>query len=142
VSQAVILSARGDAWAGTVANVFLLVIVAFGWLTEGPRSFHAQHLRDARAGLARAASGAEMDRAETVTLFNDMCLLPRVPSSISCSSPPAADATHQMGPEHVGEILAQPVGSGAFSIQRPVQKRSAKGDLDQPSQRPYVRIRA
>src|ERR1700704_5980272 len=46
VSQAVIFSVWGDAWAGTVANVLLLLIVAFGWLTEGPRSFHAQYLRD------------------------------------------------------------------------------------------------
>jgi dihydrofolate reductase len=38
-----------------------------------------------------------------------------------------------MGPEHVVEILAQPAGSGAFSIQRPVEKRPAKRDLDQPS---------
>jgi hypothetical protein len=53
VSQAVVFSAWGDAWAGTVANVLLLLIVAFGWLTEGPRSFHAQYLRDAQAGLER-----------------------------------------------------------------------------------------
>ena len=53
LSQAVIFSVWGDAWAGTVANVLLFVIVAFGWLTEGPRSFHAQYLRDAHFGLAR-----------------------------------------------------------------------------------------
>ena len=33
VSQAVIFSAWADAWAGSVANVLLLLIVAFGWLT-------------------------------------------------------------------------------------------------------------
>ena len=59
VSQAVIFSAWGDAWAGTVANVLLLLIVAFGWLTEGPRSFHAQYLRDAHAGLARVVADAD-----------------------------------------------------------------------------------
>ena len=56
VSQAVIFSAWRDAWAGTAANVLLLLIVAYGWLTEGPRSFHAQYLRDARCGLARAVA--------------------------------------------------------------------------------------
>ena len=59
LSQAVILSAWGDAWAGTVANLLLLLIVAFGWLTEGPRSFHAQYLRDARVGLATVGAGAD-----------------------------------------------------------------------------------
>ena len=56
VSQTVIVSAWGDAWAGTVANALLLLIVSYGWLTEGPRSFHAQYLRDAHAGLARVVS--------------------------------------------------------------------------------------
>ncbi|MEO7190275.1 MAG: hypothetical protein ABI051_04405 [Vicinamibacterales bacterium] len=70
MSQAVIFSAWGDAWAATAANVLLLLIVAHGWLTEGPRSFHAQYLRDARVGLVRVVaeplsglppnSGAEM----------------------------------------------------------------------------------
>lgn len=53
LSQAVILSAWSDAWAGTIANVILLLVVAFGWFTEGPRSFQAQYDRDAAAGLAR-----------------------------------------------------------------------------------------
>src|SRR6187401_2645801 len=56
VSQAVIVSAWRDAWAGTAANALLLLIVAYGWLTEGPRSFHAQYLRDAEVGLARVAA--------------------------------------------------------------------------------------
>ncbi len=54
VSQVVIVSAWRDAWAGTAANVLLLVVVAHGWLTEGPASFHAQYVRDVAAGLARA----------------------------------------------------------------------------------------
>jgi hypothetical protein len=53
LSQAVILSAWGDASAGTVANVLVLLVVAHGWVTEGPRSFHAQYLRDAQIGLGR-----------------------------------------------------------------------------------------
>ena len=53
LSQAVILSAWGDAWAGTIANVVLLLVVAFSWFTTGPYSFQAQYDRDAAAGLAR-----------------------------------------------------------------------------------------
>lgn len=53
VSQAVIIVAWRDAWAGTVANVVLLLLVSHAWLTVGPRSFHAQFTRDAQAGLAR-----------------------------------------------------------------------------------------
>ena len=60
MSQAVIFSAWGDAWAGTVVNVLLLLIVAFGWLTEGPRSFHAQYLRDAQC--RSRTRGADADR--------------------------------------------------------------------------------
>jgi hypothetical protein len=53
VSQAVILDAWRDARAGTIVNVVLLLVVAYGWLTEGPRSFRAQFARDVAAGLAR-----------------------------------------------------------------------------------------
>lgn len=67
VSQAVIVAAWRDAWAGTGVNLVLLLIVAHGWLTEGSRSFHAQYVRDASAGLARAAAdpvitGADLER--------------------------------------------------------------------------------
>jgi hypothetical protein len=53
MSQAVILSAWRDAWAGTVVNVVLLLAVAYGWFTEGPTSFRAQFEREVAAGLAR-----------------------------------------------------------------------------------------
>jgi len=53
LSQSVILSAWQDAWAGTVANVLLLIVVAYGWFTEGPRSFRAAFERDVTAGIAR-----------------------------------------------------------------------------------------
>jgi hypothetical protein len=36
VSQAVIMTAWRDAWAGTVANVILLAAVTRGWLADGP----------------------------------------------------------------------------------------------------------
>lgn len=54
VSQVVIVSSWRDAWAGSIANLVLLLAVGHGWLTEGPRSFHAQFVRDAAAGRARA----------------------------------------------------------------------------------------
>jgi hypothetical protein len=54
LSQAVIVSAWRDAWAGSLANVVLLIAVAHGWLTEGPGSFRAQFERDATAGLSHA----------------------------------------------------------------------------------------
>jgi len=57
LSQAVILFAWRDAWAGTLANVILLVAVAHGWLTEGPGSFRAKFDLDASAGLARPLDG-------------------------------------------------------------------------------------
>ena len=54
VSQAVIASAWRDAWAGSAANVLLLLVVAYGWFTEGPQSFRAAFERDVAAGLARS----------------------------------------------------------------------------------------
>jgi hypothetical protein len=53
LSQATIISAWRDAWAGTLANVVLLLAVAYGWFTEGPLSFRTQFERDASAGLSR-----------------------------------------------------------------------------------------
>ena len=53
ISQAVVMSAWRDAWAGTIPNVVLLLAVTHGWLTEGPWSFRAQFDRDAAVGLSR-----------------------------------------------------------------------------------------
>ena len=68
VSQLVIASAWRDAWAGTAANALLLLAVAHGWLTEGPRSFHAQFLRDAQAGLARPLHAPVVSEADLAPL--------------------------------------------------------------------------
>ncbi len=68
VSQAAIASSWRDAWFGTVANLIVLVIVAHGWLTEGPRSFHAQYLRDADAGRARQATTPRVTDADVAPL--------------------------------------------------------------------------
>lgn len=51
-----------------MANVLVLSIVGFGWLTEGPRSFHAQYLRDARVGLTRMVPAPLLTEAELARL--------------------------------------------------------------------------
>lgn len=68
LSQAVIVSAWSDAWAGTLANVLLMMVVAFGWFTEGPRSFQAQYDRDAAAGQARMRSTSLITDADLAPL--------------------------------------------------------------------------
>jgi hypothetical protein len=68
VSQTLIVSAWRDAWAGTGVNVILLLVVGYGWFTEGPQSFHAQYLRDANAGIARAAATPLLTEADLVRL--------------------------------------------------------------------------
>jgi hypothetical protein len=100
VSQAVIFSAWRAAWAGTAVNVVLLLIVAYGWLTEGPRSFHAQYLRDADAGLARVVAVAIVNEADLARLPDPVQRYLRVTRSVgqprvqkrSGSSLPAASS--------------------------------------------------
>jgi hypothetical protein len=82
VSQAVIFSAWRDAWAGTAGNVLLLLIVAHGWLTEGPRSFHAQYLRDAQVGLARVVPEPLVTEADVARLPNPVKRYLRVTRSV------------------------------------------------------------
>ncbi len=53
LSQTTIAAAWSDAWAGTIVNVLLLLVVAHGALTEGPTSFHARYRLDIKAGLSR-----------------------------------------------------------------------------------------
>lgn len=68
VSQVVVLSSWRDAWAGTLANVLLLALVAHGWLTEGPRSFHEEFLRDAAAVRARTPAPSNVTEADLAGL--------------------------------------------------------------------------
>jgi hypothetical protein len=69
LSQIVIVSSWRDAWAGTIANVILLVAVAHGWLTEGPASFRAQFARD-------AATQQASESATSVVSEDDLARLP------------------------------------------------------------------
>jgi hypothetical protein len=64
VSQTVIASAWRDAWAGTIPNVILLLVVAHGVLTEGPTSLHTQYLRDVGVGLARTGNALMITDAD------------------------------------------------------------------------------
>jgi hypothetical protein len=59
-SQAVISTSWTDAKAGTIANLILLVGVAYGFFTQGPTSFRAQFENDAREGLARPVDSAPL----------------------------------------------------------------------------------
>ena len=68
VSQAVIISAWQDAWAGTAGNVLLLVVVGYAWLTDGPRSFRAQFERQQEVGLARELEAPVVSDADLVHL--------------------------------------------------------------------------
>ena len=56
VSQAVIVSAWRDAWAGTIVNVILLLVVAHGWLTEGPRGASTRSTSATPTPASRARS--------------------------------------------------------------------------------------
>lgn len=67
-SQAVIVSAWQDAWAGTVANVVLLLVVVLGWFMQGPRSFQAEYDGDARTGLARMREATLITDADLAPL--------------------------------------------------------------------------
>lgn len=68
VSQGAIATAWADARFGTVANVILLVGVAFGFLHDGPRGFNAMYARDEAAVLAHAAPDTLLTEADLATL--------------------------------------------------------------------------
>ena len=68
VSQAVILTAWRDAWAGTLGNVVLLVAVVYGFVSEGPWSFRAQYDRDVAVGLAHPVATSIVTEADIAHL--------------------------------------------------------------------------
>lgn len=68
LSQIAIAASWRDAWVGTIANVVLVVAVAHGWLTEGPRSFHAEFLRDRATARARAVEAPIVTEADLAPL--------------------------------------------------------------------------
>lgn len=52
----------------TLIGLVLLTVVAHRFLTEGPWSFHAQYLRDAKTGLARAFDAPLVTEADVAPL--------------------------------------------------------------------------
>ncbi|MFO0746558.1 MAG: DUF6544 family protein [Myxococcota bacterium] len=56
-SQVAIFSAWSDARFGTIPNALLLAGVIWGFLADGPTSFHAEYLRSAERTLAAASPG-------------------------------------------------------------------------------------
>ena len=69
LSQVLIVSSWQDAWAGTVANVILLVAVVHGWCAEGPGS------RSARFRRSVATATAALPTPELLT-DDDLARLP------------------------------------------------------------------
>ena len=55
VSQIVIVTAWSDAWAGTIANVILLLAVVYGFAAHGPTGLRAEYRHLARDALADPA---------------------------------------------------------------------------------------
>jgi len=65
VSQVLIMTSWGDAKAGTVANVVLLVAVGYGFASQGPTSFRAEYRRATTAALSRSLADAGAVVAES-----------------------------------------------------------------------------
>ena len=68
VSQIVIIPSWVDARAGAVANAIALVAVLHGFLSQGPTSLHAEHLRDVASGLARPVPETRVTEADLAPL--------------------------------------------------------------------------
>jgi hypothetical protein len=68
ISQAVIVTAWHDAWAGTIPNIILLAAVVHGCFTEGPRSARAQFEKDVALGLARPLEAPRVTEADLAPL--------------------------------------------------------------------------
>jgi hypothetical protein len=93
VSQSVILSAWHDAWAGTAANILLLLVVIYGWCVDGPGSFRAGFDRDVAVGLERTDTRRQG------------ALESRIPSAESRLEPTVTEADLSPLPEPVRRYL-------------------------------------
>jgi hypothetical protein len=71
VSQVAIVTSWGDAKAGTVANVVLLLAVGYGFASQGPTSFRAEYRRATTTTLSRSLADAS-----TVVAESDLAHLP------------------------------------------------------------------
>lgn len=68
LSQAVIITSWSDAKFGTVANVALLGVVAWGFAAEGPLGLRAEFRRDVEAEAKQVSAGAPVTEAELAPL--------------------------------------------------------------------------
>jgi len=68
LSQAVIVTAWRDAAFGTIANIALLLVVAYGFASEGPVSFRATYLREVGKRLAGPVSPGPVTEADLARL--------------------------------------------------------------------------
>jgi hypothetical protein len=68
VSQVVIVTSWADARYGTIANVILLVGVAFGFFSQGPWSFRAEFDREVAQGLRRAVATPTLTEGDLAPL--------------------------------------------------------------------------
>jgi hypothetical protein len=69
VSQVAIASSWSDAKVGTLANVIVLLAVAYGFASQGPQSLRAEYHAETRAALARVP-------AARVVVEEDLARLP------------------------------------------------------------------
>lgn len=70
VSQIAIATSWNDARAGTIVNLVLVLAAAYGFVAEGPRSFHAQYQERAAQALA------DVDPSPEVLSESDLAGLP------------------------------------------------------------------
>ncbi len=68
VSEAVILTAWADAWAGSAANAVMLLAAGYGYLSQGPGSFRVEYRRRAHVGLATPITSAVVIEADLAAL--------------------------------------------------------------------------
>jgi hypothetical protein len=73
VSQGVVIAWWDDAGAGTAANVLMLLAAAYGYASQGPRSFRAEYQRRMDAALSESAGAA---RPGEVVTEADLARLP------------------------------------------------------------------
>ncbi len=68
VSQIVIVTSWGDAKAGTIVNLALVVAVAYGWASQGPRGARAEYRRRAAEALVVSVSTELVSEADLAHL--------------------------------------------------------------------------
>ena len=105
VSQLLIMTVWRDAWAGTVANAALLIVVAHGFFTEGPWSLHAQFLRDVSAGLARPFDALLVAEVDLATLPEPVRRYLRITRAIG------QPRVHNYGVRFTGRIRSDPAST-------------------------------